>query len=183
MQQKVQFATALIHEPELVILDEPWSGLDPINAGVLQEVVEEIRAAGRTVMFSTHGMEQAEKVCDNVCIIARGKKVLDGKLGELKRAAAAEGLIALAFGDDTSRDKAKVVLADKALVTGERPPRHGDTAETEIELAQGVASQQLLAALVSAGVELRRFEVVMPTLHQIFVSKVGDATVAERRTT
>ena len=80
MQQKVQFATALIHEPELVILDEPWSGLDPINAEVLREIVDAIRAAGRTVLFSTHQMEQAEKVCDAVCIIARGKKVLDGNL-------------------------------------------------------------------------------------------------------
>src|SRR5919197_1195856 len=66
MQQKVQFATALIHEPELVILDEPWSGLDPINAEVLREVVGEIRASGRTVMFSTHQMEQAEKIVDRV---------------------------------------------------------------------------------------------------------------------
>src|SRR5512143_1689724 len=80
MAQKVQFATALIHEPQLVILDEPWSGLDPINAEVLRDVVEEIRASGRTVLFSTHGMEQAEKVCDAVCIIARGRKVLDGRL-------------------------------------------------------------------------------------------------------
>ena len=188
MQQKVQFATALIHEPELVILDEPWSGLDPINAGVLQEVVEEIRAAGRTVMFSTHGMEQAEKVCDHVCIIARGKKVLDGKLGDLKRAAAAEGLIALGFADAAAREKAAAVLADRTVVAAERPPRHLDTAdahahvEIEVELAKGVPSQQLLAALVTAGVELRRFEVVTPTLHQIFVSRVGaTATVAERR--
>jgi ABC-2 type transport system ATP-binding protein len=183
MQQKVQFATALIHEPELVILDEPWSGLDPINAEVLQEVVEEIRKAGRTVMFSTHGMEQAEKVCDHVCIIARGKKILDGKLSEIKRAAAAEGLIALAFADDAARDKAKAVLADKALVMGERPPRHGDSADVEVELAKGVAARQLLSALVGAGVDLRRFEVAMPTLHQIFVSRVGEsAAVAERRT-
>src|SRR5207253_10390829 len=93
MQQKVQFATALIHEPELVILDEPWSGLDPINAEVLRDTVEEVRASGRTVLFSTHQMEQAEKVCDGVCIIARGKKVLDGRLREIKRAFAAEGLI------------------------------------------------------------------------------------------
>ena len=182
MQQKVQFATALIHEPELVILDEPWSGLDPINAEVLQEVVQEIRAAGRTVLFSTHGMEQAEKVCDHVCIIARGRKILDGKLTDLKRAAAAEGLIALAYADDAARDKAKLVLADAALVLGERAPRPGDTADTEVELATGVVPQQLLAALVTAGVALRRFEIVMPTLHQIFVSKVGDAAaVAERR--
>jgi ABC-2 type transport system ATP-binding protein len=89
MAQKVQFATALIHDPALVILDEPWSGLDPINAEVLHDVVSEIRTQGRTVLFSTHGMEQAEKICDQVLIIARGKKVLDGKLKEIKRASAA----------------------------------------------------------------------------------------------
>ena len=178
MQQKVQFATALIHEPELVILDEPWSGLDPINAEVLQEVVSEIKAAGRTVLFSTHGMEAAEKICDYVCIIARGKKVLDGKLGDIKRAAAAEGLVALAFED---AERARPVLEDKALVAAAREPRHGDHADVEVELAKGVTPQQLLAALVGANVALRRFELVMPTLHQIFVARVGDATVAERR--
>ncbi len=182
MQQKVQFVTALIHEPALVILDEPWSGLDPINANVLAEVVEEIRAAGRTVLFSTHGMEQAEKVVDAVCIIARGQKVLDGKLKDIKRAATAEGLVALGFADDAARDKANPVLADKALVTEQRPPRPGDVADCEVKLADGVDSQKLLAALLGAGVSVRRFEIVTPTLHQIFVEKVGAAaTVAERR--
>ena len=182
MQQKVQFATALIHEPALVILDEPWSGLDPINADVLAEVVEEIRASGRTVLFSTHGMEQAEKVCDGVCIIARGKKVLDGKLKDIKRASAAEGLVALGFADDAAKSKAQGLLADRALVAEQRPPRQGDLADTEVKLADGVDSQQLLVALLGAGVVLRRFEVVTPTLHQIFVEKVGAAAaVAERR--
>jgi ABC-2 type transport system ATP-binding protein len=183
MQQKVQFATALIHEPELVILDEPWSGLDPINAEVLREVVEEIRAAGRTVMFSTHQMEQAEKVCDHVVIISRGKKVLDGKLIEIKKASVADGLVALGFVDDTSKQRAQAPLADKALVIENRPPRQGDVADCEVRLADGVAPQKLLAALVTANVELRRFEVVVPTLHQIFVEKVGGdaATIAERR--
>ncbi len=181
MQQKVQFATALIHEPELVILDEPWSGLDPINADVLRETVEEIRATGRTVLFSTHGMEQAEKVCDAVCIIARGKKVLDGKLQDIKRAAAAEGLIALAFDDAAALERARPVLADRSVVASERPPRVGELADLEIQLAAGATPTQLLAALVSVDASVRRFEIVVPTLHQIFVSKVGDATVAERR--
>src|SRR5262249_40200013 len=97
MQQKVQFATAPLHEPELGIPDEPWSGLDPINAEVLREAVEEIRASGRTVLFSTHQMEQAEKLVDQICIIARGKKLLDGKLKDIQQAEAAEGLIALGF--------------------------------------------------------------------------------------
>jgi ABC-2 type transport system ATP-binding protein len=182
MQQKVQFATALIHEPALVILDEPWSGLDPINAEVLREIVEEIRAAGRTVLFSTHQMEQAEKVCDQVCIIARGKKVLDGKLREIKRAANSEGMVALGFADDASKGRAEAAIADRSLVVETRPPRAGDVADCEVKLADGVPPQQLLAALVAADVALRRFEVVVPTLHQIFVDRVGGdaATVAER---
>jgi ABC-2 type transport system ATP-binding protein len=182
MQQKVQFATALIHEPELVILDEPWSGLDPINAEVLREVVEEIRDSGRTVMFSTHQMEQAEKIVDHVCIIARGKKVLDGNLGDIKRREAADGLISLGFGDAAALAAAEPLLTDRALVADKRAPRAGDVADCEVKLADGATSQQLLAALVTAGVNVRRFEVVVPTLHQIFVDRVGaSAAVAERR--
>src|SRR5215831_19235565 len=144
MQQKVQFATALIHEPELVILDEPWSGLDPINAEVLREAVGEIRASGRTVLFSTHQMEQAEKLVDHVCIIARGKKLLDGKLAEIQQREAAEGLVALGFGDAAARAAADAVLADRALVAAARAPRaqrEGEqangTSECEIKLADG----------------------------------------------
>ncbi len=181
MQQKVQFATALIHEPALVILDEPWSGLDPINAEVLREVVEEIRAAGRTVMFSTHQMEQAEKVCDQVCIIARGKKILDGNLLEIKKAAAGDGLVALLFADADSKQRSTAAL--EGLVAETRPPRPGDVADVEVKLGDGIEPQRLLAALVAAKINLRRFEVVVPTLHQIFVERVGGdaATIAERR--
>ena len=182
MQQKVQFARALIHDPALVILDEPWSGLDPINAEVLRDVVDDIRKSGRTVIFSTHGMEQAEKICDAVCIIARGKKVLDGKLRDIKRASAMEGLIALEFATDNARGAARTVLDDKRLVAEERPPLAGDHADVEVRLATGVEPQQLLAAFVGAQVALRRFEIVTPTLHQIFVDKVGEeAAVAARR--
>ncbi|HSD86441.1 MAG TPA: ATP-binding cassette domain-containing protein [Kofleriaceae bacterium] len=182
MAQKVQFATALIHDPALVILDEPWSGLDPINAEVLREVVEEISAAGRTVLFSTHGMEQAEKICDQVCIIARGKKVLDGRLKDIKRESVAEGVIALGFADDESKDRAATVLDDKRLVIDRRQPRPGEHADCEVILVDGVKPQQLLATLLNHDVGLRLFEVVVPTLHQIFVQKVGAAgAVAERR--
>ncbi|TMQ20603.1 MAG: ATP-binding cassette domain-containing protein [Deltaproteobacteria bacterium] len=185
MQQKVQFATALIHEPELVILDEPWSGLDPINAEVLREAVDEVRASGRTVLFSTHQMEQAEKVVDHVCIIARGKKLLDGKLADIQRREAADGLVALGFGDAAARAAADAVLADRALVAAIQAPRAqpGNAApDCEVKLAEGATAQRLLAALVAAGVQLRRFEIVVPTLHQIFVDRVGaSAAVAERR--
>ena len=174
MQQKVQFATALIHEPELVILDEPWSGLDPINAEVLRETVEELRARGKTVLFSTHQMEQAEKICDEICIIARGKKVLDGALRDVKREATGDGRIALAIDGDAGR----APLADAALVASSE----ADGDQLEVQLASGVAPPQLLRALVEAGAAIRRFEVVVPTLHQIFVARVGaDAAIAARR--
>jgi ABC-2 type transport system ATP-binding protein len=182
MQQKVQFAAAIIHEPDLIILDEPWSGLDPINADVLRDIVVEEKAAGRTILFSTHLMEQAEKICDDVCIIARGKKVLDGPLVEIKKAAVRDGLVALGFADDAARAAAEPVLDDKALVADRRPPRPGDTADLEVELTAEATPDKLLAALVAAGAAVRRFEVVVPTLHQIFVERVGaeNAIVAAR---
>lgn len=181
MQQKVQFATALIHDPVLVILDEPWSGLDPINAEVLREVVENLRDSGRTVLFSTHQMEQAEKVCDVVCIIARGKKIVEGKLLELKQASIGEGLIALGFVNEAAKATAQGPLRNPALVAQLRPARPGDFADWEVKLAAGATPQQLLTALVHCGAQLRRFEVVVPTLHQIFVERVGvDAAIAQR---
>ncbi len=185
MQQKVQFAAALIHDPELVILDEPWSGLDPINADVLRDVVREQKAAGRTVLFSTHQMEQAEKICEHICIIARGKKVLEGRLAELKRAAAALGRVGLGFATAGDRDRAAGVLADRALATV-RAAEPGDDADdplaVELDLAAGVDAQAVLAVLLATGAALHRFEVVTPSLHQIFVDRVGrhEAQVAAR---
>jgi ABC-2 type transport system ATP-binding protein len=177
MQQKVQFATALLHEPEVVILDEPWSGLDPINAEVLRDIVAEIRETGRTVLFSTHQMEQAEKIVDALCIIARGKLVLEGRLRDLKAASNADGWIALAFAG-ANKDKAEAVLADTSIVS-ERRDAEADDHDIEVKAAD---TQALLAALVGAGVALRKFEVVRASLHQIFVDKVGpEAAVAERR--
>jgi ABC-2 type transport system ATP-binding protein len=170
MQQKVQFAAALLHEPDLLILDEPWSGLDPINADVLRTVVMEQREAGRTILFSTHLMEQAEQICDRVCIIARGRKVLEGALDEIKREVAGDRLVALCFADDAAEAAARgSLLSDPALVAAIRTRR----GFLEVELAGEVSSDRLLAAIVAAGIRLRRFEVVAPTLHQIFVDRVG----------
>jgi ABC-2 type transport system ATP-binding protein len=85
MQQKVQFITTVIHEPELLILDEPQSGLDPVNQEVLRDTILAGRDQGRTVIFSTHNMDQAEQMCESVCIIAQGHKVLDGRVREIRR--------------------------------------------------------------------------------------------------
>jgi ABC-2 type transport system ATP-binding protein len=171
MQQKVQFIGCLVHEPELVVLDEPFSGLDPVNSQVMKDVVVEIARQGRTVLFSTHIMEQAERMCDRIAIIARGEKVLDGPLTEVKRTFGTRH-VALAFTRNPAA--AEPVLRDRALVA--RADDYG--ASAEVELAAGADADQLLRALVEADVGLGRFEIVEPSLQSIFIAKVGAAAVA-----
>jgi ABC-2 type transport system ATP-binding protein len=166
MQQKVQFAGALQHEPELVILDEPFSGLDPVNSQVMRDVVVDIARSGRTVLFSTHIMEHAEKMCDRIVIIARGQKVVDGSLAEIKRGVG-KTHVALAF--TRNAQAAERVLADQSLVA-----RVDDAgASAEIELISGADPERLLKALVLQDVGLSRFEVIEPSLESIFIAKVG----------
>jgi ABC-2 type transport system ATP-binding protein len=175
MQQKVQFIGALLHEPELVILDEPFSGLDPVNSQVMRDVVVEIARSGGTVLFSTHIMEQAEKMCDRVAIIARGEKVVDGRLADIKSEAGGRH-VALAF--HRNQEVAARILGDRTLVA--RVDDYGASAEAE--LAEGAASDQLLRALVSADVGISRFELVEASLQSIFITKVGtDAASAPAR--
>ena len=171
MQQKVQFAGALIHDPELVILDEPFSGLDPVNLQVMKDVVVEIARSGRTVLFSTHIMEQAERMCDRIVIIARGEKVVDGTVSEVK-AGFGERHIALNFS--RGKETAERILLDRALVT--KVDDYG--ASAEVLMAPGIDPQRLLVALVQGDVGLTRFEVVEPSLQSIFIAKVGNAAEA-----
>jgi ABC-2 type transport system ATP-binding protein len=169
MQQKVQFATALLHEPQILFLDEPWSGLDPINAEVLREVVLEQRAAGRTVVFSTHRLEQAEQICDHVCIIARGKKALEGSLKDIKKSAARVGMVTMSFANAEQCGQAKTAIAQHAAV---RSLAQKDTA-LEIQLAESGDARAVLSALFGAGLAVDKFERLEPSLHQIFVERVG----------
>jgi ABC-2 type transport system ATP-binding protein len=172
MQQKVQFIGALLHEPELVVLDEPFSGLDPVNSQVMKDVVVEMARQGRTVLFSTHIMEQAEKMCDRVAIIARGEKLVDGKLADVKRVDG-DRHVALAF--HRNREAAARVLGDRSLVV--RSDDYG--ASAEVTLAPQASGDALLEALLGAGVGISRFELVEPSLQSIFIAKVGaDAATA-----
>src|SRR5205085_5685281 len=114
MQQKVQFIATLVHDPDLVILDEPFSGLDPINAQALKDAVLELKRRGKTVIFSTHVMDNAEKMCDSVCIIARGVKVLDGQVNEVRSAGGRRNVaVALAGG---TQNGVGTVLRDPQLI-------------------------------------------------------------------
>jgi ABC-2 type transport system ATP-binding protein len=171
MQQKVQFIGTLLHDPDLVILDEPFSGLDPINAQALKDTVIDLKRQGRTVIFSTHLMENAERLCDAVCIIARGEKVLDGPLDAVK-ASAGDRTIALTLGGEMS-DGVRAVLADRGTV--ERVDENNRV--FEVELLPQSNPQVFLRRLVDAGASIERFERVRPSLHQIFLEKVGATNV------
>jgi ABC-2 type transport system ATP-binding protein len=173
MQQKVQFIGTLLHDPDLVILDEPFSGLDPINAQALKDTVVDLKARGKTVIFSTHLMDNAERLCDAVCIIARGDKVLDGAVSAVKAAHGGK-VVALSVGGE-SRAAIAGVLADRTLVA-----RADDQNRYyEINLAPGADPQALLRRVIETGAPVQRFELVQPSLHQIFLEKVGATGVEE----
>jgi ABC-2 type transport system ATP-binding protein len=164
MQQKVQFITAVIHDPDLVILDEPFSGLDPVNVDLMKETILDQKAKGKTIILSTHQMEIAEKLCDDVCMINRAHKVLDGKLRDIKRSFS-RNAVALQFeGGDG-------LLNDPALVAN--ISQKGE--DTEVLLAPGASPQTLLKRLVDSGVNVSKFELVEPSLHDIFIEKVKEA--------
>ena len=175
MQQKVQFIATLVHEPDLVILDEPFSGLDPINAQALKDAVVDLKKRGKTVIFSTHVMENAERMCDAVCIIARGEKVLDGQVTDVRSSSGRRNVaLALVPNGASSAGRASDngvghVLRDTRLVS-----RFDDNNRYfEIELAAGADAQDLLHRLIDAGASIERFELVLPSLHQIFIERVG----------
>ncbi len=166
MQQKVQFIGTILHDPDLLILDEPFSGLDPINQDVLESIVREESARGKTILFSTHLMEQAERLCERVCMISRSRKVIDGDLKELKRRERT-GAVAVEFeGDPGWLDRAGVVERERAGDAWHIPPSR-------------VRPDELLAAAVRDGVMLRRFEVLEPRLHEIFVRHAGEDAAEE----
>jgi ABC-2 type transport system ATP-binding protein len=167
MQQKVQFIGTLVHDPDLVILDEPFSGLDPINAQALKDAIVELKSRGKTVIFSTHLMDNAERLCDSVCIIARGRKVLDGGVAEVRRAHSGR-MVALAVEGD-ARHLVAPILNDRRLIT--RVDDHNRS--YELELAPGADAQEVLRRVVATGAAIQRFELVLPSLHQIFLERVG----------
>jgi ABC-2 type transport system ATP-binding protein len=166
MQQKVQFISTILHDPDLVILDEPFSGLDPVNSQVLRDTVVDWGRRGKTILFSTHIMEHAEKLCDQLCIIARGRKLVDGLLSTVKQTHGGKH-VTVAF--DGPAGPAGSVLADRRLVA--KADDYGHYAE--LELAAGADPQEILRGLVGAGARLTRFELVEPTLNKIFIDLVG----------
>src|SRR5688500_12787169 len=161
MQQKIQFISTVLHDPDLLILDEPFSGLDPINVEFLIDVIREFKTRDKTIIFSTHLMETAEKLCHDILLINRARKVVAGSLREVKESYG-KNLIALRVrgGDD--------VLSDQSLVA--KQVVHAD--EIIVHLTNGTDSQQLLRRLIDAGAGVSKFEKVEASLNDIFIDKV-----------
>jgi ABC-2 type transport system ATP-binding protein len=171
MQQKLQFITTVLHDPALLILDEPHSGLDPVNQEVLRETIAATALGGRTVVLSTHNMSEAEALCDSICIIADGEKVLEGTVPELRRAHRGQRyrLRIAPPADLSALARLRETLCSVAATVVES----ASGTEWEADMT-GRDPQVLLAALAAARAELERFERVEPTLHEIFLWHVGE---------
>lgn len=164
MQQKIQFISTVLHDPDLLILDEPFSGLDPVNVEFMIDVLSEFRTQQKTVIFSTHLMETAERLCHDIILINRSRKVVGGSLREVK---ASYGKNLIAFRGTNSEK----VLADRSLVA--KVVTHAD--EQELHPAEGVDPQKLLTALIGSGAVISKFEITEPSLNDIFIEKVQNA--------
>jgi ABC-2 type transport system ATP-binding protein len=162
LHQKLQFAVTAINDPQLLILDEPFAGLDPLNQDLLWEIVTRMREEGKTVLFSTHMMHEAERLCDFIILINRGRAVIDGSLASIRAGHPCDTIRVELEGDN--RFVASLPMVQKVETDGPR---------LEVRLREEADPQDLLKALVERA-RVRTFEIKQPSLHEIFVRLVGD---------
>ncbi len=174
MQQKVQFIATVAHEPDLLIFDEPFSGLDPINADLLQDVIFELKEAGRTILFASHRMEQVEQLCDDICLISDGRILVEGRLRDVK-SAYGRNVLRLEFdGTPTFLDR----MQDAGEVSVINRTEH----RAEVRLLDGTPSRAILQQAMEELDAIYRFELVEPSLNEIFISVVSTTGQTYRET-
>ena len=178
MGQKVQMLASIAHDPEFVIFDEPFSGLDPVNQQVMEDIIRDMAKRGRTVLFSTHVMQHAERLCDRILLMAKGRKIFDGTVMEAKR------IIPRRVRIETEDDIAplrelKEVVAIRQLAAADMgttttaPPPHVGGYHWELELREHADPQGILQTCFARGIRLRSFNQSDPTLHEVFMRLVG----------
>ena len=167
MQQKVQFIATVLHQPSLIILDEPFSGFDPINANLIKDEILELRKQGATIIFSTHRMESVEEMCDSIALINRSRKVLDGPVG----------LIRDQFKTNTYEveGKGRPMLSSPDFTVVEQKARENDHFYLRVQLEPGVRPNTLLRYLIdSPAVEVDSFREKIPSINEIFIRRVRE---------
>jgi len=160
MQQKIQFIGSLLHDPGLIVMDEPFSGLDPVNAKLLEQTLLELKDEGKAIVFSTHRMDQVEKLCDSICLINKGEAVLSGRMREIKSRYERNHIIVEFEGSASFLDSVEVAEAKNF------------SGHAEIRLKEHGDAQKLLHE-ASAAATIYRFEMVEPSLEEIFIQTVG----------
>lgn len=170
MQQKIQFISTILPDPDLLILDEPFSGLDPINSELLRDIILEQKDAGRTILFASHRMEQVEQLCDDICLIAEGRILVHGSLRDIKNSFGRDSINLEFEGDGAFLDP--FVSSGQIRITSRT--HHS----AEIRLLNGARARNILEAAVNHTDALYRYELVMPSLSEIFISLVEGKSAA-----
>lgn len=161
MQQKIQFIATVMHKPKLLILDEPFTGLDPLNTNLIKEEIHAMNAEGTSIVFSTHRMEQVEEICKDIVLINQGKKVIEGKVDEIKETYK-DNLYRIEFDGSFPQD----------LNSSSFTIKSDSDKDVIIQVAPGHDSNELLSALIQKGIRIKSFTEVLPTLNEIFIKQV-----------
>ncbi|MEX0647702.1 MAG: ATP-binding cassette domain-containing protein [Balneolaceae bacterium] len=167
MSQKIQFISTIVHDPEIYIFDEPFSGLDPINSELLKEIIIELKGLGKTILFSTHRMEQVEQMCDDICLFNNGKVVLTGNLRSIKKQFGKNTVLLEFQGDGSFLDN----LGDVRI-------NNRSTNFAEIRILNGLNHQEILKKAMEKS-EIHKFQLVEPSLNEIFISTVGEDNIKQ----
>ncbi|MDR9365314.1 MAG: ATP-binding cassette domain-containing protein [Balneolaceae bacterium] len=168
MSQKIQFISTIVHDPEIYIFDEPFSGLDPINSELLKEIIIELREKGKTILFSTHRMEQVEQMCDDICLFNNGKVVLTGNLRSIKKEFGKNTVLLEFQGDGTFLDELNDIRINNR-----------STNFAEIRILNGLDHQEILKKAMERA-EIHKFQLVEPSLNEIFISTVGEDNIKNK---
>jgi len=166
MSQKLQFVTTVAHNPSLIILDEPFSGLDPVNANLIKDEIFNLAKNGSTIIFSTHRMEQVEEICDHIVLVNKGKKILDGTITSIKQT----------YKENLYRIEAKVIA--EQLATHLFNVMKHSTGALELKLNEDATSNEVLQYFINQNVSIQSFNEVMPTLNEIFIKLVEGTSAA-----
>jgi ABC-2 type transport system ATP-binding protein len=162
MSQKLQFVTTVVHKPKLIILDEPFSGLDPVNANLIKDEIFRLAKEGATIIFSTHRMEQVEEICDHIILVNKGNKILDGTVGNIKQDFK-ENIFEVGFDQNVLAEHTAIHLFDVKEVNNKK---------IRIRINEGFSNNDVLQFFVHKGLNIRSFNEVLPSLNDIFIKLV-----------